>query len=180
MACALQSNATMKQHSLEGDAPDLMKHFIGLLRNFDAATLITHQGNAALHGRPMAIADVDTDGTLWFVSTTDCAEISESAESWVTVTLQSPTQFVVATGRIRAVRDQRKMDELSRDRDRLCFDGRDQSEIALLSFFTEDAEFWDNGGARGINFVYRAPKSALNNAPLRPRRTLDRQSKLAL
>src|SRR4051812_29191626 len=75
VACALQSNAAMKQHSLEGDAPALMEHFIGLLRNFDAATLITLQGNAALHGRPMAIADVDTDGTLWFVTNGACPEI---------------------------------------------------------------------------------------------------------
>jgi general stress protein 26 len=170
----------MKQHSLEGDAPALMEHFIGLLRNFDAATLITLQGNAALHGRPMAIADVDTDGTLWFVTNGACPEISESAESWVTLTLQSPTQFVVATGRMRALRGQRKIDQLSRDRDRLGFDGGDQSAIALLSFVTEDAEFWDNGGAHGINFVYRAPKSALNDAPLRPRRTLDHHAKLAL
>lgn len=147
---------------------ELMDHFLGLLRNFDTATLVTHTLDHELHGRPMGIADVDDDGTIWFLTDGDSAKVSEIAEdSRVMVTLQSTTQYVVAKGRAQVVRDAKRIEELWKAADRVWFTGKDDPALVLLSFFCEEAEFWDTAGTRGVKFAYKAAKALISGEPIK-------------
>lgn len=157
----------MNQHSQPAPA-ELMEHFLRLLRGFDTATLITHTRERELHGRPMAIAAVDDDGTIWFLTRGDSPKVAEIAEdSRVMVSLQKEHQFVVARGRIQVVRDAKKIEELWSVADRIWFTSKDDPALVLLSFFCEDAEFWDNSGARGVTFAYKAAKALVSGEPIR-------------
>ncbi|HET9957371.1 MAG TPA: pyridoxamine 5'-phosphate oxidase family protein [Polyangiaceae bacterium] len=169
-ALTLDSPLEVTAGNLEPDSQssELLDHFLSLLGKFDTAILVTHQGDHGLHGRPMAIADTDADGTLWFLTSDDSPKVAEIAEdSRVLVTMQQDTRFIVASGRIRVVRDAKKIDELWKESDRVWFDGKDDPNLVLLSFFPEDAEFWDNSGSRGVRFVYRAAKAVLSGVPLK-------------
>ena len=41
-----------------------------LLEDFDAAMLVTRTGAGQLRSRPMAVADIERGGTMWFVTIT--------------------------------------------------------------------------------------------------------------
>lgn len=52
-------------------AREQAQHFIGLLKKFQNAMLVTHTGEHGFHARPMAIADVEDDGRLWFITSAE-------------------------------------------------------------------------------------------------------------
>ena len=46
-----------------------------LLDDFDAAMLVTRRPDGSLRSRPMAVADLDADGTLWFLTQADSGKM---------------------------------------------------------------------------------------------------------
>lgn len=155
-----------------------MGQLVRLLRKFDKATFI---GNGSEDALPegMTLADVDGDGTLWFLSPLRAANVAElTDEKHVTVVLQGRADFVVASGRAQLVHDPRRLRELWREGDRLWFAGNDDAELGLVSFFIEEAEIWDNDGSRGMKFLYSAPEPAVSG--VRPRRESPDPARLAV
>lgn len=152
--------------SQPGSNPEL-EHFLALLRKFETAMLVTDGSAEGMHARPMNIAEVDDDGTLWFISSAESHKVGEiAADSRVLILLQSSSQFVSCRGRIQLVRDRGKLDELWKDGYRLWFESKDDPQIVLLCFTTEEAEYWDSAGARGIKFVYQAAKAFVEGVPV--------------
>ncbi len=81
-----------------------------LLKDFDAAMLVTRTNDGSLRARPMALAEVDDDGVLWFLTERGSAKVHEiSAEHQVNVAMQSSSKFISISGRATPVEDRAKL-----------------------------------------------------------------------
>jgi len=138
------------------------KHLHELLESFDTAMLITrhHDRN---HARPMAVAAVEGSDCLWFVMSDDSPKAAElRADPRVSATFQAGRRFVALSGTAEIVRDRAKIHALWKDAWKVWFpEGKDAPSIALIRVSVDDAELWDNAGAKGVKYVFEAVKSVL-------------------
>lgn len=146
---------------------DEKREFLELLRNFDAAMLVTERGKD-LRSRPMAIAERTDSGRLWFVTSVDSAKLDEITENpYVNVAMQANRQFLSVSGTIRATRDPDRIDELWNDALGVWFEeGRDNPQLILLEVVPTYAEYWDRSGFEAAKFMFEAAKSAVTGETL--------------
>lgn len=143
------------------------REFLALLRNFDAAMLVTER-DKQLRSRPMAIADSTEDGRLWFVTSVDSAKLDEITENpHVNVAMQANRKFLSISGTTRATRDPEKIDELWNDSIGIWFEkGREDPELILIEVVPTYAEYWDRSGFEAARFMFEAAKSAVTGEAL--------------
>jgi general stress protein 26 len=176
-ACRLQKRQRMNQVpdnvASAGPAPKAEHHFVEMLREFQIATVITRACTRAgelpgeLHGRPMAIADLSDDGTLWFLSDVDSTKVLEIREdSRAMISLQSGRQFVTINGHFQLLADRAKVDRIWKESYRVWFSGKRDPELVLLRFTPFDAEYWDGSGAHGVQHAFDAAKAYLKGQKL--------------
>jgi len=142
-------------------------HFLELLKSFKTATLVTRDFGGQ-HGRPMAIAQVDDDGTLWFLTDIQSGKVAELAQdARVLVSLSESDRYVVMTGEVDIVRDPAKAKDLWKEPFRVWFKGPDDPALTLLRFDPVDGEYWNNAGAQGIKQAFRAAKAYIQGEQLK-------------
>jgi general stress protein 26 len=119
---------------------------------------------AGLHARPMAVAKMDEDGSLWFVTGQDTPKIDELvAHPNALVCLQNARQYVTINGHVSIVKDRSKVDEMWSESFRIWFDGKDDPNLVLLRLIPSAGEYWDQSGIRGVQYAFRAAKAYLSN-----------------
>jgi general stress protein 26 len=140
---------------------DTKQDFLHLLHAFDNAMLVTHTPDGLFRGRPMAIAQADDDGGLWFATASDTGKVDELAhDDQVLVTMQSATRYLTVRGRAELVRDRAKVDELWSEHWRLWFDqGKGDPRLVLLHVRAEEAEYWDRSGLSGLKYAFKAAQA---------------------
>lgn len=142
-----------------------VRKFCDLLNKFDTAFLITHVGNDKLHGRPMAIAQLEEfpqGCDLWFVTSYDTPKMDEiRSNSQVLVTFQNKNdQFLTLSGRAELLRDPQKVSELWREPFKVWFpQGKEDPSLVLIQVRAEHGEYWDNGGLNKVSFLFEAMKA---------------------
>lgn len=138
------------------------QHFIGLLRKFRTAMLVTVGVDQHFHPRPMAIAEVEDDGRLWFLTSVESAKVSEiQADSHVCVTAQDEqSAFIALTGRARLVHDPAKIDQIWNEAFRVWFPGgKDDADLELIAITPQFGEYWDNSGVNRASYLWEAAKA---------------------
>ena len=135
--------------------------FYGLLKGFNAVVLITHLGER-LDARPMAVARVEPDCDLWFITGADtdkAREIAENPRVHVVAQHERDT-FVSLAGTARLLHDPAKIRELWKEPYRVWFpDGPEDPNIRLIHLAAEAGEFWDNAGANKAKYLLQAAKA---------------------
>ena len=148
-------------------SPEEVLHLVSLLRDFDSATLVTRSRGGSLHGRPMAIARVEDNATLWFITSVGSAKADEVAEdARAMVTLQSPSRFVCINGNAELVFDPERIRELWKREHRVWYESSRDPDIVLLRFTSFDAEYWDNSGVHGLKYVFQAARAYVSGQTL--------------
>ncbi|HEY4102527.1 MAG TPA: pyridoxamine 5'-phosphate oxidase family protein [Polyangiaceae bacterium] len=163
-----QPNDVPANYASAGIPPKPEAHFFELLTQFDTATLVTRARNTGeLHGRPMAVAATDDDGTLWFITNVDSTKVLEVREdSRALVTLASSRRFVTLNGHLELVADRERVDRIWKERYRVWFEGESDPELVLLRFTPFDGEFWDDSGAHGVKHAFEAANAYLQGQKL--------------
>lgn len=135
-----------------------------LIQDFSVAMLVTRTAEGTLRSRPMALAEVEDDGTLWFLTQGDSGKIDELAsDSHVNVAMQSSWKYVSISGNARTVQDRAKVEELWNESWKVWFPKRkDDPALTLLRVDGESGEYWDNSGASGIKYLIEAGKAYLS------------------
>lgn len=135
-----------------------------LVNKFRTAMLVTQASDGGMRARPMALSEVESDADLWFATDKESPKIAEiEANPRVAVTLQEGNVFVSLTGRAEVVRDRAKVEEQWSEFWKVWFSGKDDPNLVLLRFTSDEGEYWDGGGVQGIKFVVQAAKSILGN-----------------
>ena len=126
-----------------------------LLSDFNSAMLVTRTAAGELRSRPMAVADVEPSGCLWFVTERHSGKLEEIAhDDHVNVAMQSKWKFVSISGRAVAVDDARKVAKVWNEAWRVWFPGgKDDPSLVLLKVQGDAGEYWDNSGVSGIKYL---------------------------
>jgi general stress protein 26 len=134
-----------------------------LLADFGTAMLVTRTPAGQLRSRPMAVADVESDGTLWFLTQREAAKVDEIGhDHQVNVALQTNLKFVSISGRATAVDDRKKVDEIWNEAWKHWFpEGKEDPSLLLLRVDGQTGEYWDNSGTSGIKYLIEAGKAYL-------------------
>jgi general stress protein 26 len=75
------------------------QNLFDIIDKFDAGMLTTINKQNGLHARPMAVAKLNRDGAIYFVTDVNSAKIDEIGNnSKATVTFQSGSQFATVSG----------------------------------------------------------------------------------
>jgi general stress protein 26 len=146
-------------------ADEQARHFIGLLKKFQNAMLVTHTGEHGFHARPMAMADVEDDGRMWFITSVDTAKVHEiEVDSQVHLIAQDGNSaFLSLTGRASLIGDREKIAQLWREPFRVWFpQGKDDPNIELIAVRPERGEFWDSTGAKRFKYLWEATKAYMS------------------
>jgi len=152
--------ATLQKPPTESEAE---ARVLALLKTFDTAVLVTHALAGKMHGRPMAVARVDEDATLWFVTSLDSTKLDEILKQpRALVALQSSRQFVCANGDIEIVTERERLRELWKPSFKVWFEDENDPNIVLLKYVPSDAEYWDTSGMSGVKYVFRAAKAVVS------------------
>jgi len=135
-----------------------------LIQDFKVAMLVTRNAEGQLRSRPMALADTESDGTLWFFTERDSGKIEELAQdNQVNVVMQSSTKFVSISGLASAIEDRQKVATLWNESWKVWFPGgKDDPSLVLLRVQGDTGEYWDNSGSSGIKYLIEAGKAYLS------------------
>jgi general stress protein 26 len=109
----------------------------------------------------MAVAEIEDDGTTWFVTGAATPKTDEIApRAAVNVAFQSSASFASLTGDAEIVKDDAKARDLWREPWRVWFpDGPEESDLVLLRIRPHVGEYWDQRGAKGLRYVWEAAKA---------------------
>jgi general stress protein 26 len=143
------------------------EHFVSMLRKFRSAMLTTLGDGESFHARPMAIARVEDDGRVWFLTAAQSGKVHEiEADSHVSVTTQDgESAFAALSGRATLSADRRKIAELWREPFRAWFPGgKDDPSLELIMVQPIRGEYWDNTGTNRISYLWEAAKAYVSGS----------------
>jgi general stress protein 26 len=143
---------------------DTKDKFHELLEEFDTAMLVTRNHKGELRARPMVVADIDADGSIWFMTQNHSGKIDEiAADDEVGVTMQASSQYLSLSGRAEPVDNRAKLDELWNESWKTWFPkGKEDPTLCLLRVRGDRGEYWDNSGGSGVEYLYEATKAYLS------------------
>ncbi len=147
------------------------KHFLALLKKFHTGMLITHTTGQNFQARPMAVAEVEDDGRVWFITGADTLKVHQiEADACVHfIAQQGDSAFISLTGRAALSNDRQKIGELWKEPFRVWFPGgRDDPNVELISLRAETGEFWDAGGVNRITYMWEAAKAYITGSTPKP------------
>ena len=136
-----------------------IEHLRGMIDKSKTGMLTTFTIDNGFHSRPMATAQLDVEGSLWFFTnefSSKVDEISHDNKVNVTYSNSSATTYITINGIAYVVDDRVKMQELWDPFVEAFFkDGLEDPKLTLLRVDITDAEYWDNSaGAIGIAFKW--------------------------
>jgi general stress protein 26 len=136
---------------------------LDLVHDFETAMLVTHAPDGALHARPMAVAQVEPNGDMWFVTDRHSGKMDDiGADAHVNVSMQGDGKFVSISGRATVFENRRKVDEIWNEHLRVWFPGgKDDPNLVLLRVDAREGEFWDNSGTNALKYLFKAGRAYL-------------------
>ncbi len=143
-------------------------HLLSIVQEFDTGVLVTRTPAGDLRGRPMGLAEVEADGSLYFCASVKSEKLAELVgDAHVAVAFQSKTKFASLSGVASVDKDRATIRRLWREAWKIWFPvGSEDPDLCLIRVDPTEGEYWDNSGARGVKFVIDAAKAYLSGERL--------------
>lgn len=138
------------------------KKFHDLLVKFETAMLVTRSSDGGLHGRPMAVAKVEEDCTVWFLSLHESGKVHEiELEPKVGVTFQkNHSLYLSLTGQAELTRNRSQIEELWKESYKPWFPGgKDDPDLILIAVEPVQGEFWNQQGGKKLRYLFEAARA---------------------
>ncbi len=134
------------------------QRFQALLQSFGTAILVTESLNGKLRARPMTLADIDTDVTVYFLTSTRDGKVEELKQSSdCVVTMADGRTFLSITAEAELCEDRSRIRELWNPLYQSFFpDGPESETVVLFKVRGSEAEYWDTSGLSGIKYLMKA------------------------
>jgi general stress protein 26 len=143
------------------------RHLRHILDQFDTAMLVSRDlADAMLVARPMRIARIDDDGTMYFLASAATDKTRDvEVDARAAVTVQGKNAYASLTGTCNVSGD-RDLIEMLWDEDWRVFhpQGPDDPSLCALIFEPDRAEYWDAAGSGGLSFLFRAARAYVTGA----------------
>lgn len=142
---------------------DVRAKLLDTLKRLDTVMVATRAKNGTLRARPMAIADVDAQGDVWFATSKETEKTDEAErDPRGLITAQDGMLYLSVSGTLDVVDDRAKVQKLWKESWRVYFpNGKDDPSIVLLRLRPDVGEYWDNTGTKGLRFLWEAAAAVL-------------------
>lgn len=168
--------------AIESTTPPLglterIEHAHALLKEFSTVMLLTIDRSLPkmgdhphFHARPMEVAEVDADCTLWFVTSIDSSKIDEALTPYDGhAVAQTKTRQVSISGTFSVVRDPDQIKAVWKKAYEVWFpQGPTDPKVCLLGLHPREVEFWDASGAKGLKYLFDSAKALVTGTPPTP------------
>lgn len=140
---------------------DVKSKLVEALRSLDTLMVATRAANGSMHARPMAVAEVDDDGALWFVTEKESGKTDEATiDRHALVTGQRKALYVSVSGELDVIADHERIRQLWKESWNVWFpDGPDDAGLVLLRLRPSVGEYWDERGTQGIATVFEVARA---------------------
>lgn len=154
--------------SENSQSPDMImnntttEHFRNFLRSFDTAFVITHGQSTHFDSRPMVIAQVEDNCDMWFITNVHSLKVLEiEKDSRAHVICQNGrSRCATVSGNAHLICDRVRLVEIWKPAYRVWFpEGAHDPNAVLIKIEGQQGEYWDNTGAKGIQYIYRSIKA---------------------
>jgi general stress protein 26 len=141
------------------------EHLEAMMKDFRTAMLGTFGSDGKIHSRPLTVADVvEGDDVLYFPTGISSGVVAEvKARPDVNVTMQADRKFVSLSATTIVSQDRALIERLWSDAWKVWFPGgKDDPNIAILVVTPHSAEYWDESGAKGLNYLFKAASAVVS------------------
>lgn len=140
---------------------DTKTKLVEVLRTFDDLMVATMAENGTIHARPMAVADIDAEGNLWFATMEQSEKTDEAqVDARALVTGQSKGAYVSLSGTVEVRHDRERIEALWKDSWKAWFpEGKDDPDLVLMCVRPEIGEYWDQRGAKGVRYLFETARA---------------------
>lgn len=134
-----------------------------ILKDARFVMLMTRDAMDEVVARPMSVARVDPDGTMYMSTRIESEKVQEiDDDPRANVTYQGKTTYVSLGGTVRVSQDRALIEALwQADWDVWYPKGKHDPSIAILVFQPDEGDYWDQAGEKGLSFLFRAIKAKL-------------------
>lgn len=140
---------------MKNELPQNVEKFIEMVKDVRICMLITNEKNLEnLSGRPMSIAKIDDDGTMWFFtkeSSYKIDEIEENKKVSIAITNESSNNYLMINGIATLVNDKTKMAALWSSIMKVWFPlGLGDPDMALIKVIPNEVNYWDSSASKMV------------------------------
>jgi general stress protein 26 len=147
---------------------DTRRRVYELLQNVETAMMVTHTRSGPLDCRPMHVAEVEHDGPLWFVTSSEsrkALEIQQDADTLLAFQ-DGNGHYLALWGGARLVDESQRVERLWKDAYRVWFpEGLADPNLRLVSLTPHTAEFWDIAGGNSFCYVFESGSAFVRAKP---------------
>jgi general stress protein 26 len=156
------------------------QNLFDIIEGFDAAMLTTLDKRNGLRARPMAVAKLNRDGAVYFLTDAGSPKVGEiENNSKVTVTFQSGWQFATLSGKAEIIDNRSLIGRVWKDSYKTWFPkGQDDPNLKLIRVEPQEAEYWDNAGTQGVKYAVEAIRAFVSGE--RPNVDPDQHAKVKM
>jgi general stress protein 26 len=135
-----------------------------IVKGAHAVVLLSHGDGGKIIGRPMAIARVEEDTTVYLVTDIESKKVDEiSRDPRVSMSVQNGDGYVMIEGDCRVSQDRRLIDQLWQDSWKPWFEGgKADPSIAILVVTPNEGTYWSGGLGHGLSYLYRMVKARVS------------------
>jgi general stress protein 26 len=139
------------------------EHVLSVLKSFDTLMVGTYEetGDApSLHLRPMAVARLEPDGSVCFLTHIATSKVDQAlTPRRGQICGQSKRRYLWADGSFELSDDRARIKEMWSAGFEVWFDGPEDPAIVLMIFRPEQVEVWDSAGTKGLKFAFDAARA---------------------
>jgi general stress protein 26 len=141
-----------------------LKKLRNLLGNTRTVMMATNLEKIPFSICPMTLQEMDRKGDLWFFTSRNSdhfKDIESDNRVQLIVTNTDDHTYISLYGNAVQVVDDRKVDELWNPMLQAWFNGKDDSDLALLNINVESAFYWDNDQNKLVSLYHLAKAAAI-------------------
>lgn len=148
------------------------ERLLDVLATFSEGMLVTRTPAGDLRARPMALAEINADGDVWFTTSVESGKIDEiEADDSVCVTFQAEDRYISLTGKAQIIKDREKVARLWNEAWRPWFPkGEADPSLVLLRVAAREGEYWDNHGVAGLKYLFEAARARVEGRQMETER----------
>lgn len=156
------------------------ENLFDIIENFEAGMLTTVNKRNGLHARPMAVAKLNRDGAIYFLTDANSGKAGEiENDARVTVSFQSGSQFATVSGTAEIIDNRSLIGRVWQEAYKTWFPrGKDDPSLRLIRVEPSEAEYWNNAGAQGIKYTVEAIRAFISGD--RPATDVDQHAKVSM
>lgn len=127
-----------------------------LVDDIKTCMFCTSTGELPFNTRPMATADVDEEGNLWFMSNVESNkndEIKDDDKVQLIYAKGGGSHFLSVSGKAFILKDQDKIDEYWNMFAKAWFDGKRDPDLSLIKIVPDSAYYWDTVHGKMVSLL---------------------------